>query len=270
MPELPEVEVTCQGLMPSLVGRKILDIKVRNYSLRFPIPEDIVLLCGGVIDAVQRRAKYILLRIGSNTAVLHLGMTGHLSVVPLNTPVEKHDHYDFILDNDMILRYNDPRRFGALLWTSGDPNAMKVLSSLGVEPLSELFSAQYLYDHLLKCKGAIKLALMNNKIVVGIGNIYASEVLFKAKIDPRRVANTITLKQCEVLVKIIKETLQFSITQGGTTIRNYSQVDGSRGAFADHLQVYDREGQPCPICANPLSKVILGQRSTFYCSKCQR
>ena len=197
-------------------------------------------------------------------------MTGHLSVVSADEPLKKHDHYDFVLDDGNVLRYNDPRRFGALVWTDGDPMELKILSDLGVEPLTGDFTPEYLHSRLRSRKCPVKLSLMNNGIVVGVGNIYASEVLFASGIDPRRPSCEVTLAECESLVKNIREKLEQSIANGGTTIRDYAQVDGSRGEFADFLQVYGRASQPCPKCGSPVASFVIGQRSTFCCLTCQK
>jgi formamidopyrimidine-DNA glycosylase len=270
MPELPEVEVTCRGLRPLLTGRTVKAVTVRNRSLRVPVPEDIDGFAGGVISSVSRRAKYILLAIGGDTAVIHLGMTGHISVVDQSEPLKKHDHYDFILDNGKVMRYNDPRRFGGLWRISGDPFSCSPLAGLGAEPLTCDFTAEYLHSRLQRRHCPVKLSLMNNSIVVGVGNIYASEVLFASGIHPCRPSSDVSLDECEKLVAVIKCKLEESIKSGGTTIRNYSQVDGSRGEFADRLRVYGKPGCACPNCGSPVQTVTLGQRSTFYCSVCQK
>ncbi len=270
MPELPEVEVTCRGLRPLLTGRRVTDVVVRNPSLRVPVPGNISDLAGEVITSVSRRAKYILLTAGPKTAVIHLGMTGHLSVVDQNEPLKKHDHYDFILDDGKLMRYNDPRRFGGLWLPEGDPFSCAPLLGLGVEPLTDGFTAEYLYSRLQTRNCPVKLSLMNNVIVVGIGNIYASEVLFASGINPCRPSSEVTMNESRKLVSVIREMLEESIRNGGTTIRNYAQVDGSRGEFADRLRIYGKKGCPCPVCGSPVQSVVVGQRSTFYCSACQK
>lgn len=270
MPELPEVEVTKRGLANKLLNRKIVKVLIHNKKLRFPIPDEIVEMEQSTVLQLSRRSKYIFIETEKGTAILHLGMTGHLRVDDCTAPLKKHDHYEFILDNNEVLRYNDPRRFGALLWTSGDPNLLPIISMLGVEPLTNEFTASYLLEKLIKRKISIKQALMDNKVVVGVGNIYANEVLFACRIDPQREACTITHIESEKLVGQIKETLANSILQGGTTIRDYAQVDGKPGYFVQNLKIYGRNGQKCVECGNKVMSIRQGQRSTFYCPYCQK
>ncbi len=270
MPELPEVEVTCRCVRRELVGRGIKRVTVRNPHLRFPVPPEIARLEGTRVEAVDRRAKYILIRSGGQTAVIHLGMTGHLSFPDPAEPPGKHDHFDLALDDGRIMRYRDPRRFGALLWTDGDPMQMRILSSLGAEPLEPGFTGEYLHQRLARSRSPVKTALMKGDIVVGVGNIYASEVLYAAGISPLRRGDQVSLEECGILVGEIRRILEDSIARGGTTIRNYAQVDGSRGAFADCLKVYGRENENCPRCGGRIQRIVQGQRSTFYCSGCQR
>ena len=249
MPELPEVEVTIKELKPKLVGRSITRIDVRNPRLRFPIPSEIQEIAGASVESLERRAKYIYMRTDHGTAVVHLGMTGHLSVVPPEKEIGKHDHWDMLLSDGNILRYNDVRRFGALLWTKGDPAELAPLRDLGPEPLSDAFNPEYLEKALAKRVLAIKCALMDNRIVVGVGNIYANE---------------------SRLVAVIKDVISEAIESGGSTIKDFYTPDGEPGYFAQKLEVYGRTGEPCVKCGTPIEAVRLGQRSTFFCPKCQK
>ncbi len=269
MPELPEVEVTKRALELKLLNRSIERIVIHNGSLRFPIPKEIQEVEHSNILELSRRSKYIFIKTSKGTMIVHLGMTGHIRIDSDKDPIKKHDHYEIFLKGGDILRYNDPRRFGALLWTNNDPNQLSVISSLGVEPLTEDFTPEYFYSMLQKRHLPIKQALMDNKIVVGVGNIYASEVLFVCKIDPRRAANNLTKSECEKLVLEIKKILEASIKQGGTTIRDYAQVDGKPGYFVGSLQIYGKNGQPCLQCGTTIETIRQGQRSTFFCPHCQ-
>jgi formamidopyrimidine-DNA glycosylase len=269
MPELPEVEVTRMGIEPHIKNRKVIDIIVRNGRLRWPIPAEIEQLVGQYVSQVERRAKYLLLRSDAGTAILHLGMSGKLCVVHQGTPVKKHDHVDIVFDNEMILRYNDPRRFGSLLWQGINDEPHSVLSNLGPEPFDGVFTGDYLYQRSRDKKCSIKQFVMDNKVVVGVGNIYANEALFKAGIHPKRAAGNIAKKRYEMLVPIIIKTLKKAIEQGGTTLKDFAQADGKPGYFAQELLVYGRKGEPCTICEAPLSEIKLGQRSTVFCGNCQ-
>ena len=270
MPELPEVEVSRQGIAPWLVGQTVTRVVVRNPRLRWPVPAEIQQLVGCPIESVQRRAKYLLLRSTLGTAILHLGMSGKLRVLPIGTPAEKHDHVDIELDNGQLLRLNDPRRFGALLWTSGDPLQHALLASLGPEPLTDAFDGTYLYQRSRRKHSAIKPWLMDNHLVVGVGNIYANEALFAAGIDPRRAASALSPDECERLVSEIKTVLARAIRQGGTTLRDFTRADGRPGYFVQELQVYGRAGAGCVRCGHPLESLRQGQRTTVFCPYCQR
>lgn len=268
MPELPEVETSRRGIEPYLVGGKIDNIKIRNSRLRWPVSQEISALSGCEILSVQRRAKYLLLELPRGWIIIHLGMSGSLRILLEALPVGKHDHIDLQLTNGTILRYTDPRRFGAWLWTESLETA-SVLSHLGPEPLSSAFDADYLQQ---RCRGkntAIKPWLMDNKLVVGVGNIYASESLFRAGIHPDRSAKSLSRSECEGLVQAIKNVLLTSIEQGGTTLKDFLQSDGKPGYFAQELQVYGRQGQPCHTCGSPIQDGRHGQRRTFYCRVCQ-
>ncbi len=270
MPELPEVEVSRQGISPWLLGVTVTRVRVRNPNLRWPVPAEIRDLEGWPIRAVRRRAKYLLLESELGTAILHLGMSGKLRILPLGTPPDKHDHVDIELANGKLLRLNDPRRFGALLWTRDDPASHPLLVHLGPEPLSAAFDGDYLHARSRRRKGAIKPWLMDSQLVVGVGNIYANEALFAAGIDPRRPGNSLSLAECQRLVAEVKAVLERAIAQGGTTLRDFTRADGRPGYFVQELKVYGRAGRPCPRCGHPLAALRLGQRSTVFCPCCQR
>lgn len=269
MPELPEVEVTRMGIEPHIKDQKIAKVIIRNGSLRWPVPDEVQNLVGQTVADVERRAKYLLLKTSAGTAILHLGMSGKLYVIPADTPLQKHDHVDILLTNGMVLRFNDPRRFGALLWHEGE-GQHSVLEHLGPEPFDSAFDAEYLYQLSRGKQSAIKQFVMDNKVVVGVGNIYANEALFKAGIHPKRAAGNIGKKRYELLVPIIIETLKRAIEQGGTTLKDFAQADGKPGYFAQELLVYGRKGEPCVKCEAPLKEIRLGQRSTVFCSHCQK
>ncbi|ARZ02771.1 DNA-formamidopyrimidine glycosylase [Yersinia ruckeri] len=268
MPELPEVETSRRGIEPYLVGHNIQYAIVRNARLRWPVSDEILALSDQLVLSVQRRAKYLLLELPRGWIIIHLGMSGSLRILPEETEAEKHDHVDLVLSNGKILRYTDPRRFGAWLWAS-DLTTSSVLAHLGPEPLSEAFSASYLFSLSRNKRTLIKPWLMDNKVVVGVGNIYASESLFVAGISPERPAGSLTEPEAELLVTTIKRVLQRSIEQGGTTLRDFLQSDGKPGYFAQELQVYGREGEPCRRCGHLIESARHGQRSTFFCRNCQ-
>lgn len=269
MPELPEVEVTRQGISPYLVEQQVSGLVVRNPSLRWPVPDIAQQIVGQTIRDVRRRAKYLLIDTDAGTTIVHLGMSGSLRVLPRNTPVEKHDHIDLELANGRILRFNDPRRFGAWLWCELPETAHPLLSKLGPEPLEKSFNASYLTQALSNKKKAIKLCLMDNHIVVGVGNIYANEALFSSGIHPQTAANTLDKDRLTVLVTEIKQVLAQAIKQGGTTLKDFTNADGKPGYFAQKLDVYGRGGESCHQCGNLLSEIKLGQRATVFCSICQ-
>jgi len=270
MPELPEVETACRGIRPHLVGRRVARVVVRERRLRWPIPAALVKsLPGQTIEAVERRAKYILLRTAAGTAILHLGMSGSLRVVPCRTPPAKWDHVDLALDNGQCLRLRDPRRFGSLLWTTRDPMQHPLLRALGPEPLGEAFTADLLYTRSRRRKVAIRDFLLNSNIVAGVGNIYANEALFRAGIRPGRAAGRLKRDECERLVPAIRATLEQAIRAGGTTLRDFQNADGLPGYFQQTLNVYGRTGEPCHRCGTPIRLLRLGQRSAFYCPHCQ-
>lgn len=271
MPELPEVETTCRGIAPHVLGQQVTDVIIRQPKLRWPIPADLKpRLQGATVQKVERRAKYLLLSIGNECLILHLGMSGSLRVVQAEAEVGKHDHFDLCLQSGSILRLSDPRRFGAVLCHQGDPMQHALLLKLGPEPLTDQFDGERLYRLSRNRKQAAKLFLMDNTTVVGVGNIYANEALFAAGIDPRRAAGRVSLERYRVLAEQVKIVLARAIEQGGTTLKDFVGGDGKPGYFQQELQVYGKAGQSCPICENKLQLVKLGQRATVYCPQCQR
>lgn len=270
MPELPEVETTRRGIAPLISGKTIAQVILRTEKLRWPLDRNLCLLLPGqIIQRVERRAKYLLLRTAQGTLILHLGMSGSLRIVPADTTENKHDHVDLIFADGSCLRFTDPRKFGALLWTEEDPQLHRLLVHLGPEPLSDLFSGDYLYRASRNRKVAVKPFVMDQKQVVGVGNIYASEALFAAGIDPRLPAGKIGRARYQRLVSEIKQVLQQAIAAGGTTISDFKQSDGQPGYFKQELRVYGRDGEPCTVCRQLIKSIRLGQRSTFFCAKCQ-
>ena len=271
MPELPEVETTRRGIEPHILGKKIKVLTIRQHQLRWPVPKNLPsLLQGKKINSVQRRGKYLLLNIGKGTLLIHLGMSGSLRILLKPEPALFHDHIDMELSGNIVLRFNDPRRFGAWLWTDEEPLKHKLLASLGPEPLSDEFTADYLFAKTRKRKAVIKTFIMDSHIVVGVGNIYANEALFASGIRPTRVATKLTRKEAIELVKNIKKILQRSIKQGGTTLRDFVGSDGKPGYFKQQLNVYGRGEESCKTCKKTLKEIRLGQRSTVYCPQCQK
>jgi len=271
MPELPEVETTRRGIEPHLLGRTVTAVRVRGRRLRWPIPEAIERqLPGRAIDRVGRRAKYLLIGAGEGTAIIHLGMSGSLRVLPSGEPPLKHDHVDVILDDGVCLRFRDPRRFGSLLWTLDDPGTHRLLTRLGPEPLGDTFSGTYLHKRSRTRRVAIKQFLMNSSTVVGVGNIYASESLHAAGIHPATAAGRISMKRYRLLARCVRETLEQAICAGGTTLRDFSNSEGMPGYFAQQLTVYGREGQPCMSCDAVIERIVQSSRASFFCPECQR
>ncbi|MEW6314721.1 MAG: bifunctional DNA-formamidopyrimidine glycosylase/DNA-(apurinic or apyrimidinic site) lyase [Pseudomonadota bacterium] len=271
MPELPEVEVTRRGLAPHLAGQRIKDAIVRHHGLRWPVPANLAkLLAGLTIHDVARRGKYLLLDCGKGVLLLHLGMSGSLRIVSHDLPAEKHDHFDLVLANGQAMRLRDPRRFGAVLWVTDDPMHHPLLAQLGPEPLSREFDAAYLYQATRKRSAAIKTVLMDSRIVVGVGNIYASEALFRAGIRPGRAAGRLTRAHCAALVEAVRATLKAAIKAGGSSLRDFVGSNGEPGYFQQQYWVYGRAGQPCRRCGAPIRQLRQGQRSSFYCPVCQR
>lgn len=269
MPELPEVETTKRGIAPWLLNQRIEKIVVRQPKLRWPVDEAIQSLTGQLITSIERRAKYILIGTNNGTAIWHLGMSGSLRLVEDTVEPNKHDHIDWLLSNGKVLRYHDPRRFGALLFVEPD-SACSQLSHLGPEPLSDDFNAEYLHQRCRNRTQAIKTFIMDSKVVVGVGNIYANESLFFAGIRPQTPAGKISKARLQRLVDEIKRVLAAAIEQGGTTLRDFVGGDGKPGYFAQQLAVYGRGNLLCKQCQSPLKELRLGQRSTVYCPQCQR
>ena len=269
MPELPEVETTRRGIEPHLLGRRIIAIIVRQPKLRWPIPDAVQQAVGLKIKSVRRRAKYLLLDTDAGSIVLHLGMSGCLTVQRSKKPLRKHDHLDIVLDDGYCLRLNDPRRFGACVWQAVGAAELKVFTQLGPEPLSDAFDGEWLYKMSRSKTVAVKNFIMTNSTVVGVGNIYANEALFKSGIDPRRSAGRVSRVRYIDLAASIKEVLASAIEQGGTTLRDFLGADGKPGYFSIKLKVYGKAGQPCPNCGTPIRSVNVGQRNSFYCPSCQ-
>ncbi len=273
MPELPEVETTCQGIAPHLSGKIITSTTIRNPNLRWPVSEQIYNIKNTPLlkpNTVYRRAKYILIAIPEKQhIIIHLGMSGSLRITSPDEDLKKHDHVIFNLSSGLQMRYHDPRRFGCVLWTDQKIHLHPLFAKLGPEPLSENFTPEYLTEKSKSRKKTIKQHIMDNHTVVGVGNIYACEALFNAGIHPQREACKISKKRLSTLTHTIRDVLQKSIDQGGTTLKDFVNSNGQPGYFKQQLNVYDREGQPCNVCKSTIKKIILGQRSTFYCPKCQ-
>jgi formamidopyrimidine-DNA glycosylase len=244
---------------------------VRQPSLRWPVPKGLsALLAGRRVEGLARRGKYLLLDVGTGAVLIHLGMSGSLRLVPADTPPQKHDHLDFLFEGGQAVRFTDPRRFGAVLWTAAPPAEHPLLAHLGPEPLGPAFDGAYLWLRARGRRVAVKALLMDSRVVVGVGNIYANEALFRSRIDPRRPAGRISSLRFERLAEAVREVLTEAIAQGGTTLRDFVAEDGRPGYFQQQLQVYGRAGRPCVRCAAALREVRLGQRSTVYCPRCQR
>ncbi|TBU96158.1 bifunctional DNA-formamidopyrimidine glycosylase/DNA-(apurinic or apyrimidinic site) lyase [Phytopseudomonas dryadis] len=270
MPELPEVETTRRGIAPYLIGERVSRVVVRDRRLRWPIPEDLdARLSGQRIEAVERRAKYLLIKAETGSLISHLGMSGSLRLVEAGLAAAKHEHVDIELESGLALRYTDPRRFGALLW-SLTPLEHELLVRLGPEPLTDLFDGERLYRLSRGRSMAVKPFIMDNAVVVGVGNIYATEALFAAGIDPRRAAGGISRVRYVALAHEIKRVLAHAIERGGTTLRDFVGGDGQPGYFQQELFAYGRGGQFCKVCGSTLREIKLGQRASVYCPKCQR
>jgi len=270
MPELPEVETTRRGLAPHLIGRTVVGLDIRQPRLRWPIPQALRRnLPGQRIDDIERRAKYLLVHTNAGSALLHLGMSGSLRVLPASTPVGTHDHVDWRLDSGRILRFTDPRRFGSQLWQPAG-KVHPLLAGLGPEPLGDDFDGDYLWQRSRGRRATVKVFLMDQAVVVGVGNIYASEALFAAGIHPKRAAGSISRARYARLADEVKRVLLYSIARGGTTLRDFINPDSEPGYFEQELFVYGREGQPCKVCGTPIKSIVLGQRSTYFCPKCQK
>lgn len=270
MPELPEVETTLRGIQPHVLNRRIERVRIRNPRLRWPVDARTRNAEGQSIKHLSRRGKYLLLHLQSGGLLIHLGMSGSLRVLTESVNPQKHDHFDLEFEGGVCLRFNDPRRFGALLWAEGDFAQHPLLRKLGPEPLTPTFNAKYLYEHSRGRRLAIKNFIMDGHVVVGVGNIYASEALFMAGIHPSRQAGRIAFHRYEGLVAAIKDVLESAIRQGGTTLRDFVGSDGAPGYFARELLVYDRAGKDCFQCNTPIMQKVIGQRSSYYCPSCQR
>ncbi len=269
MPELPEVETTLRGISPALSGRIISEVRVRNAALRWPVTDEVAQACGQRISGLQRRAKYLLITLETGGLMIHLGMSGSLRICAEDDEPRKHDHVDIVLEYGACLRFNDPRRFGLFCWWTPPVDQHPLLRHLGPEPLQDGFSGTYLYQNSRGRRGAVKNFIMDGKVVVGVGNIYASESLFMAGIHPARAAGRISAVRYGALVAAIRDVLKRAIAQGGTTLRDFTGSDGNPGYFAQELLVYDREGLPCFQCGTAIRKKVIGQRSSYYCPRCQ-
>ena len=270
MPELPEVETTLRGVEPHLTGRSIRKVIVRNASLRWPIPVEVSRAEGQRVVRCWRRAKYLLIDLGQGGLLIHLGMSGSLRVCNAEDAPRKHDHFDIVLDSGQCIRFNDPRRFGVLTCWDPPAESHKLLENLGPEPLSDAFSGYHLWQKSRGRKGAVKNFIMDGKIVVGVGNIYASEALYMSGIHPSRPAGRISAARYDALAGAISDVLSRAIRRGGTTLRDFVNSDGNPGYFAQELLTYEREGKPCFQCHAPIRKKVIGQRSSYYCPRCQR
>ena len=271
MPELPEVETTRRGIAGHIVGQKIVRLNVHQPQLRWPVDVKSLsrLVVDNVFTNVGRRGKYLIFNNVNGSMLCHLGMSGSLRIVTNSKSRVKHDHIEWLLENGVVMRFHDPRRFGSVLWTDSDITEHKLLRNLGPEPLSSCFDGDYLYNKSKGRKQAVKTFIMNSRIVVGVGNIYASEALFLAGIHPSRPAGRISKGRYELLVEAIKRTLSKAIKSGGTTLRDFVNSDGQPGYFRQKLNVYEKSTQPCNNCAKPIKRIILGQRASYYCPGCQ-
>ncbi len=271
MPELPEVETTRRGIEPLVRGKYVERVLVHNASLRWPVPPDLnATLIKQKVCAVERRSKYLLMNFEQGTLIIHLGMTGHLRVCRSGEEKRKHDHVELFFTDRSVLRFNDSRRFGAIFWTDTNPLQHERLVSLGPEPLTGLFNADYLFRTSRDRKVAVKPFIMDAHVVVGVGNIYASEALFRARISPGRQAGGVSRKAFALLVQSVQEVLAEAIAAGGTTIRDFMDTEGRPGYFKQELRVYGRAGEPCTACGSAIIQTRLGQRSTYHCAKCQK
>ncbi|MCI0517191.1 MAG: bifunctional DNA-formamidopyrimidine glycosylase/DNA-(apurinic or apyrimidinic site) lyase [Woeseiaceae bacterium] len=270
MPELPEVETSRRGIAPWLEGMRVAHVVVRERRLRWPVPVEVDrLLPGEIIHSIRRRAKYLLFDTNAGILLLHLGMSGSVRIIEHSEPAAKHDHVDIVIEDGKALRFRDPRRFGSMLWTS-DASKHPLLRDLGPEPLGEEFDGNYIWRAARGRRTSIKQFIMDGNVVVGVGNIYASESLFLAGIHPMRRADRVALPRMQLLATSIRSVLEQAIKAGGTTLRDFHGGDGEPGYFRQQLEVYGREGEPCRRCKSPIVAVVLGQRSSFYCRRCQR
>ena len=271
MPELPEVETTRRGIAPHIIDKKVQAVVLRHKTLRWPIPARLkTILPGQRVTDVSRRGKYLFLTTPVGSVIIHLGMSGSLRVVTNNEPAVKHDHVDIVFSDTCILRLHDPRRFGAVLWTQGSPLKHKLIAALGPEPLSDALTADYLFQRSRKRQVAIKSFIMDSKVVVGVGNIYASEALFRAGIRPTTAAGRVSRERYHDLVLAIQAVLAAAIRAGGTTLRDFVNGEGKPGYFQQALQVYGLAGEPCAHCGSIIKQITQAQRATYYCNRCQR
>ena len=272
MPELPEVETTLRGIAEHIIGQTVTAIRVNNPSLRWPVPvrELHSSLPGQKISAASRRAKYLLIHCGIGHLILHLGMSGSLRIVEQSVPVKKHDHVELVFTNGTALRFHDPRRFGAVLWTNAPPFQHPLLAALGPEPFADEFDGNYLFKKTRNRRCSIKTLIMDAHVVVGVGNIYASEALFHAGIRPARAASRLTRKSCIKLAAAIRQVLTAAISAGGTTLRDFTDSNGNAGYFKQSLYVYGRDGKHCRKCDAVIKHRQITQRSSFYCPNCQK
>jgi formamidopyrimidine-DNA glycosylase len=271
MPELPEVETTRRGLLPHVVGRRIRSVVVRNPNLRWPVPRDLARrLEGEEVVGLRRRGKYLVFDCRHGHLLVHLGMSGRLTLVAEESPPRVHDHVDLRFEGTRSLRLTDPRRFGAMLWIAGKAEDHVLLRGLGLEPLEPAFDGKALHERARGRRVAVKQFLMDSRVVTGVGNIYASEALFHAGVHPLRSAGRISRERWDRIAGSVRATLERALAAGGTTLRDFASVDGHAGGYQHERSVYGREGEPCPRCRTPIKAVRQGQRSTFYCPACQR
>ncbi len=271
MPELPEVETTRRGIAPHVIEKLISKVIIREHKLRWQIPPKLKQnLQDQTFHKLERRAKYLIFHTDTGFMLLHLGMSGSLRIVPIGIKPEKHDHVDIQFTTGQVLRFRDPRKFGSIHWTTDEPSQHVLLHHLGPEPLSKEFNTNYLFQKSRKRSQSVKTFIMDSRIVVGVGNIYASESLFLAGIHPKRKAGNVSLERYELLVAAIKTVLKSAIKKGGTTLRDFVSGEGKPGYFKNELKAYDRSDQPCVVCGNLIKCIRLGQRSTYYCNCCQK
>ncbi len=270
MPELPEVETVCRGLIPQISGRTVIEVLIKQPRLRWSIPTAFAeTLRSQSFQAITRRGKYLLFDMTQGTVIAHLGMSGSFRVCTLDTPLKKHDHVFIRLDNQRELRYHDPRRFGSIHWTDQDPLQHPLLRHLGPEPLDKNFTAKTLYQLLSKRKKSVKACLMDHHLLVGVGNIYATEALFIAKVSPKRPADQVSMNEAKLLYQAIQTLLKRAIDLGGTTLKDFVNADAKPGYFQQTLLVYGRHNEACSICQTPLESMTIAQRSSVFCPRCQ-
>ena len=270
MPELPEVETTLRGIAPHMEQQTIVEVIVRNPSLRWPVPAEVAAASGQAVIACRRRAKYLLVELEQGGLMIHLGMSGSLRICGPGDAPRKHDHVDIVMDSGRRVRFNDPRRFGALLWSASDPLEHPLLINSGPEPLTLELNGAYLHERSRGRKVSVKQFIMDHRVVSGVGNIYANETLFMSRINPLTPAGRISHERYQRLTIAIKKTLRKAIAAGGTTVRDFQNETGDPGFFQLKLKVYGRNSEPCVVCGHVIRCIRNGQRSTFYCPQCQR